>query len=130
MSWRVEPSASSEMVSKADALEWLTQVSARNLCVKIEAMCVPHGFHVALTGGCLYKTGLRKDIDLVFYSVRQDRRPLQDRRVALEGEMVSGLGFLLGPCFGWLTKMTAPTGHSVDLLYPEYEQGGTYPNFA
>lgn len=27
--------------------------------------------HIALTGGCLYKSGKRKDIDIVVYRIRQ-----------------------------------------------------------
>lgn len=37
----------------------------------VEQICVDFGYHVALTGGCLYKQGDRKDIDILFYRVRQ-----------------------------------------------------------
>lgn len=41
------------------------------LCRAIEAVAPEFGCHVALTGGCLYKDGDRKDIDLIFYRIRQ-----------------------------------------------------------
>lgn len=41
------------------------------LCRAIEAICPAFGCHVALTGGTLYKDGVRKDLDLVFYRIRQ-----------------------------------------------------------
>lgn len=45
-----------------EALEFIRQVE----CVAPEAGC-----HVALTGGVLYKLGPRKDLDLLFYRIRQ-----------------------------------------------------------
>ena len=33
----------------------------------VEVIVAPLGGHVALTGGCLYKDGPRKDLDLVIY---------------------------------------------------------------
>jgi len=36
------------------------------LCKAIENKCPDFGYHVALTGGCLYKYGDRKDIDIMF----------------------------------------------------------------
>jgi hypothetical protein len=48
-----------------------TQAEAVELCRRIEAVCPEYGAHVALTGGCLYKDGPRKDVDILFYRVRQ-----------------------------------------------------------
>ena len=45
--------------------------TAAAVCTLIEPLVAKHGFHVALTGGCLYGEGGRKDIDLVFYRIRQ-----------------------------------------------------------
>lgn len=44
-----------------------TQQDAIALCVAIEQFAPNHGAHVALTGGCLYKTGIRRDCDIVLY---------------------------------------------------------------
>ncbi len=48
-----------------------TREVAVALCFAVEAIAKNHSCHVALTGGCLYKAGERKDIDLLFYRVRQ-----------------------------------------------------------
>ncbi len=41
-----------------------TQEEAIELCRIIEDICPQAGCHVALTGGCLYKDGERKDLDI------------------------------------------------------------------
>ena len=46
------------LCSQREALRW---------CEKIEAAIEPMGWHVGLTGGCLYKKGPRKDIDFIIY---------------------------------------------------------------
>ena len=46
-------------------------ISAVALCREIEKIAPNFGCHVALTGGCLYKDGARKDIDILFYRIRQ-----------------------------------------------------------
>ena len=48
-----------------------SQSEAIELCKRIESFAPQYGFHVALTGGCLYRDGERSDIDLIFY---RDRR--------------------------------------------------------
>jgi len=59
-------------MARADAPpELWTQEAAMKLCREIEMIAPLHGAHVALTGGCLYKAGPRKDLDLVFYRIRQ-----------------------------------------------------------
>lgn len=45
---------------------WL-QHEALALCSEIEPTCASFGCHVALTGGLIYRTGPRKDCDLIFY---------------------------------------------------------------
>lgn len=45
--------------------------TARALCVEIESISPLYGCHVALTGGCLYKEGPRKDVDIVLYRDRE-----------------------------------------------------------
>lgn len=43
---------------------------ALSLARRLEAIASVNGFHVALTGGLLYKDGPRKDADFVIYPVR------------------------------------------------------------
>lgn len=44
-----------------------TQAEAIKLARRVEELAPMYGCHVALTGGCLYKDGQRKDLDLLFY---------------------------------------------------------------
>src|SRR3546814_21088535 len=52
------------------SLPW-TLEDAVALCRKIEKIAPEYGAHVALTGGTLYKDGPRKDVDPIFYRIRQ-----------------------------------------------------------
>lgn len=93
-------------------MSW-TYEDARALCIAIEAIAPRYGYHVALTGGCLYKHGQRKDCDLVFY--RHDNQPGSDQRgllTALAYEL--GLGSHGG---GW-RYVGQFNGKTVDLLFP------------
>lgn len=47
------------------------QERAIKLARLVAGGCQIYGCHVALTGGCLYKDGDRKDCDLIFYRIRQ-----------------------------------------------------------
>lgn len=48
-----------------------TQFEAIALCREVERICPQYGCHVALTGGCLYGDGKRKDCDILFYRIRE-----------------------------------------------------------
>lgn len=100
-------------------LKWCLP-EAVELCGKIEAICPKFGCHVALTGGVLYKEGPRKDLDLLFYRIR-DWKQIDHEGMfkALEIEEV----FLTGG-FGWCYKGEYH-GKKIDLFFPE-EKGGTY----
>ena len=97
-----------------------TQSEAVKLCVEIESICPKFGCHVALTGGLLYKTGERKDCDLLFYRIRQvkeiDIEGLFDALLEIGLSQVSG--------FGWCYKCEYK-GKPIDCFMPE-EQGGEY----
>jgi hypothetical protein len=84
------------------------------LAREVEAACVPHGCHVALTGGLLYKDGPRKDCDLIFYRVRQvkeiDMRGLWAALAAIGLHRIKGNG--------WIHKAEY-SGRNVDCLFPE-----------
>lgn len=97
-----------------------TLEQAVEVCRAVEAVCPPFGCHVALTGGTLYKDGARKDLDLLFYRIRQvDEIDLDGLWDALEP-----LGITLERGFGWCFKATM-LGKPIDCFFPE-EQGGEY----
>lgn len=52
-----------------------TLETAVDLCCMLEPLAAELSLHVALTGGCLYKEGQRKDIDIVLYSHDPDDQP-------------------------------------------------------
>lgn len=87
------------------------------MCVAIEAVIPKFGAHVALTGGTLYKTGRRKDADVLFYRIRQWKCiKMQDMWDALEK-----IGFEMTSGMGWCYKATYQ-GKSVDCFFPEVER--------
>jgi hypothetical protein len=94
-----------------------TQAQAIELAVACESIAPRFGFHTALTGGCLYKGGERKDIDILFYehsnAPKHDKAGLLD---ALEAE----LKFFIGYDYGRVVK-SIHSGRVVDLLFPGYE---------
>ena len=86
------------------------------LCVIIEALSPKFHYHVALTGGLLYKTGRRKDCDLLFYSVRQQEDVSPESLIEHLCDAVDGLEFVAW--FGWLAKVEY-FGKSIDVFFPE-----------
>jgi len=90
-----------------------TQAQAIALCIEIEKICPTVGYHVALTGGTLYKEGERKDIDLLFYSIRQQEPSPFDLFIAL-----SSIGIVTGKHYGFVTKATY-NGKNIDIFIPE-----------
>lgn len=95
-----------------------TQTEAVAMCVAIEAICPAFGCHVALTGGLLYKSGPRKDADILFYRIRQVEK------INFEGlwEALKVIGFEKKSGFGWCYKATFK-GKPVDCFSPD-ENGG------
>ncbi len=91
-----------------------TQEEAIKLCREVEAICPPFGCHVALTGGTLYKDGARKDLDLMFYRIRQVERI--DRQGLFDALAEIGLVKLRG--FDWCYKATYDA-KPVDMFFPE-----------
>ena len=90
------------------------------ICRLIEGVAPEFGCHVALTGGTLYKDADRKDIDILFYRIRQVTEINQDGLFAV----LEGLGFKKPTGFGWCFK-SEYRGHKLDMFFPE-EQGGEY----
>lgn len=91
-----------------------TLENARELIIQIEAFAPAYGAHVALTGGVLYKEGVRKDLDIMFYRIRQVPRIDE---AGLIGAL-KGFGFDIIKKHGWVTKAKF-NGLSVDLLFPD-----------
>lgn len=90
------------------------------VCVLLESIAPSFGCHIALTGGTLYKPGERKDMDILFYRIRQVREIDME---GLSNAMVE-LGFTKPSGFGWCYK-TQFNGYNIDMFFPE-EQGGEY----
>lgn len=88
------------------------------LCKAVERICPKFGCHVALTGGCLYNEGPRKDCDLLFYRIRQQKT------IDLPGlfAALAEIGLLKVSGFGWCVKAKY-CGLPCDLLFPEEVHG-------
>ena len=101
-----------------DNEKW-TQAEAIALCKQIEVFAPSYGFHVALTGGCLYKEGERSDLDLVFY---------RDRRVTRRTEGLLSAIISIGDtrAIGWSDRefgwrfVCYINGKKVDMLFPQW----------
>lgn len=94
-------------------MSW-TREEAVELCTAIEAVAPEFGAHVALTGGLLYKTGERKDADIMFYRIRQSSIDESGLFEALQG-----LGIELTERFGWVQKAVF-RGKNIDFFFPEH----------
>ena len=93
-----------------------TQAKAIELAIKIEAICPGFGAHVALTGGCLYKDGERKDCDFLFYRIRQEEFT-EERQSALF-DALGSIGVYRYRGAGWVHKAFYQ-GLSIDMFFPE-----------
>lgn len=96
---------------------WTLQ-EAVDLCKKIEAICPEFGCHVALTGGSLYKEGPRKDLDLLFYRIRQVKEI--DTGGLFTALRKTGVYQTSG--FGWCHKATffsQGEQKNIDMFFPE-----------
>jgi len=91
----------------------MNQSEAVLLCKHIEVFAPVYGCHVALTGGCLYKDGDRKDVDILFYRIRQVPKIDVDGLKAALKEF--GFGEITG--FGWILK-SEYKGSKVDMFFP------------
>ena len=79
----------------------ITQTTAIELCRKLEDIAPEFGGHVALTGGCLYKDGERKDVDIMIYRAT-DEPPF--RWADFFDEIKLMLGITLVHDFGFCKK--------------------------
>lgn len=91
-----------------------TQAEAVALCRLLESFAPRFGAHVALTGGCLYRDGERKDVDILVYRIRQ--MPAVDW-VGFFREC-ERFGISLSNDYGWNKKATY-RGKNIDFFDPE-----------
>lgn len=94
---------------------------ALSLCREIEHVASNFGAHVGLTGGLLYKDGLRKDADILIYRIRQaDSIDVPGLFSAL-----AEVGVVAGSDYGWCKKAFY-LGKPIDLFFPELERRSDY----
>jgi hypothetical protein len=100
----------------------MNQLKAIEICNKLYEVLSPRGFYPAMTGGCLYKEGERKDCDIVIFRNRQavDGFELQE----LE-EVLTSIGFTSFQHFGFVTKAKFD-GCDIDLFNPETSADDDY----
>lgn len=107
------------MPSQCQRKVW-TQEEAIKMARNIEEVARLVGAHIGLTGGCLYKDGPRKDLDIVVYRVRQlvfDRDRFFD--------LLRAIGIVRLEDHGFVAKATYGP-RDIDFLFPEEDDGG-YP---
>jgi hypothetical protein len=101
-------------------LTW-TLPEAVILIQQIERWCPEAGCHVALTGGVLYKHGPRKDLDILFYRIRQE--PIIDVQKLID-LLQTKLGMEVTSRRGWVFKARW-RGKPIDMFFPEEEDMST-----
>lgn len=102
---------------------------AAELCALLEAVATPLGFHVGVGGGCVNKTGERKDIDILVYRRRDDIKAgtIFDHKKLHEAFKSVGIGFYSNDARSdrWCSKATWRC-FAVDILYPEALEDNSY----
>lgn len=88
---------------------------AVELAKLVEDVIPQYGYHVALTGGLLYKDGPRKDCDLVLYRDGNERYELRNMLDKLE----TILNFDTQPDTQYRVHKATWRGKPVDLFLPE-----------
>ncbi len=99
-------------------MNYWTQQEAIELCVELEKFAPRFGCHVALSGGCLYKIGKRKDCDIILYRIRQS--PVIAFEAFFDEAAKHGVTKLSG--FGFCHKAIYE-GKLIDFLSPEEAEG-------
>src|SRR3546814_5293818 len=79
-------------------------------------MAPEYGAHVALTGGTLYKDGPRKDVDLLFYRIRQVKEIDRPRLI----RALQRIGIEISKRHGWVQKAFYE-GKPIDLFFRSEE---------
>lgn len=101
------------MAGSLNKVMW-TREEAFTLIISLERIAPKFGAHIGLTGGLLYKTGQRKDCDIIVYRIRQvDEIDTDGFFTAIKDigvHKVSG--------FGWCHKAKW-AGRDIDFFFPE-----------
>ena len=100
-----------------------TRDAAIAVATQLESIAPQFGAHIALTGGCLYKDGPRKDCDFIVYRIRQ--RKVIDVDGFLDAARQFGITLVRD--YGFCVKMVWNECHKMDFLFPDRETSGTYP---
>lgn len=109
--------------------------NAIRICTILYKLLKPYHVFPALTGGTLYKQGLRKDLDIILYkgsnggelqllTQLRPNRPLADKTVSLE-YLLKEAGFEYILDYGRVVKCKYQD-IDIDLIMPEAPEG-TYP---
>lgn len=96
-----------------------TKHHAFMLCESMYKLLAPHGYYPALTGGTLYKTGARKDIDVVVFHHRQRHDHVNMQEVIT---LLAPLVTNVPEFYGFVTKVQL-NGIPVDLFDPTAVDG-------
>jgi len=103
-----------------------TQKEAIELVTEIEKVCPSAGCHIALTGGALYKKGPRKDIDIIFYRIRQVKEIDTDKLFKL---LDNKFDITIVGKYGWMCKAKCRnTNRGIDILFPDSSSNNPYPS--
>lgn len=94
-----------------------TQDQAISLINEIAPKTKEAGCHVALTGGCLYKEGERKDVDILFYRIRQ----VDDIDIEKLESILKDIGVNITDKYGFVYKAIYKN-KPVDLFFPEFQE--------
>ena len=86
----------------------ISQQQAITWCCQIEGRIHPHRWHVGLTGGTLYKTGRRKDVDFILYPHVVNNQVVRTQREILK--IVS----ILADTLGFKASDITPSAHYKD----------------
>lgn len=115
------------MISKL--LRWLaacfdgklwTQRQAVELATMLYEMnLVTYNAYPALTGGCLYKKGKRKDLDILFYPANNRGKKTSVIEKDMLLKKLATVDFTIGQDYGWCVKATWQ-GKDVDLFFSGY----------
>lgn len=89
-----------------------TQEEALDFCYVLEQTIAQLGMHIGLTGGCLYKDGPRKDVDVILY--RHHGAELASYEQFLTA--LSEQGIVLRSLHHNVVKMVNRDGMSIDFL--------------
>lgn len=93
---------------------WELDDALLELIKNIEHAAPLAGCHVALTGGVQYKPGPRKDLDLLFYRIRQHEKIDYDLLFLL----LEKLGITVSAHYGWCHKASYQ-GKPIDIFFSE-----------